>query len=453
MLHQFDSEPNHQHGFFFFCSSRKWVWYAPYFQTNNLVKVRLWIFYLYFYLFYLRESRQRMEFLTFLQWDEHSVFSECRCSSEDGWLFEKFDICRRQFPQRGVWMGGTNTTAAQWGWVCPAGAPTDWWRWGGNTDAKNSELRRRIGSGRRAGLSAGLSRSTGTQKKERIFVSRLWLRMDDFALLVSPTVLLSPPLCVSFCHSHSHSPIFFSYPEQTQHGRRRRRRDRRKRRKKRKTGRNRSLEDVAGSYFTQMFEFSRRCVDLEALLSILAPPPRPPLLANHGATPLYLGHCDVLPLSPMADALCRNLRKKIGWGGGEERGEELHRSRERLSLVPPKKEKLKLPLLWFPPNREYLLLSRFPSPPISRLYLPLRVNCEERPPASAGAPLCLFSPNLIHAVTEPFTSPFSTLRLWQRFWKKTRWLRLCGPRDRGCDRIFKVFYVYIFLHMYQYQFQ
>lgn len=194
---------------FFFCSSRKWVWYAPSFQTNNLVKVRLWIFYLYFYLFYLRESRQRMEFLTFLQWDEHSVFSECRRSSEDGWLFEKFDICRRHFPQRGVWMGGTNTTAAQWGWVCPAGAPTDWWRWGGNTDAKNSELRRRIGSGRRAGLSAGLSRSTGTQKKERIFVSRLWLRMDDFALLVSPTVLLSPFVCLFLSLALSFSHFFF----------------------------------------------------------------------------------------------------------------------------------------------------------------------------------------------------------------------------------------------------
>lgn len=171
--------------------------------------VRLWIFYLYFYLFYLRESRQRMEFLTFLQWDEHSVFSECRRSSEDGWLFEKFDICRRQFPQRGVWMGGTNTTAAQWGWVCPAGAPMDWWRWGGNTDAKNSELRRRIGSGRRAGLSAGLSRSTGTQKKERIFVSRLWLRMDDFALLVSPTVLLSPFVCLFLSLALSFSHFFF----------------------------------------------------------------------------------------------------------------------------------------------------------------------------------------------------------------------------------------------------
>lgn len=49
------------------------------------------------------------------------------------------------------------------------------------------------------------------------------------------------------------------------------------------------------------------------------PPLLSPLLANHHTTLLYLGHCNVLPLSPMADALCRNLRK-IGWE--EERSEE-----------------------------------------------------------------------------------------------------------------------------------
>lgn len=54
-----------------------------------------------------------------------------------------------------------------------------------------------------------------------------------------------------------------------------------------------------------------------------SPIPIPPvlssLLANHHTTLLYLGHCNVLLLSPMADALCRNLRK-IGWE--EERSEE-----------------------------------------------------------------------------------------------------------------------------------
>lgn len=50
----------------------------------------------------------------------------------------------------------------------------------------------------------------------------------------------------------------------------------------------------------------------------LHPPPLL-LLANHHATLLYLGHSNVLLLSPLADALCCNLRK-IGWE--EEKSEE-----------------------------------------------------------------------------------------------------------------------------------
>lgn len=91
--------------------------------------------------------------------------------------------------------------------------------------------------------------------------------------------------------------------------------------KKKTHERNWSLENVASFFFTQMFEYFSRCVELEVLLSIPAPPPRSPLLANHGTTPLYLGHCNMLPLSPMADALCRNLRrreKRGWWVGGEE---------------------------------------------------------------------------------------------------------------------------------------
>lgn len=44
----------------------------------------------------------------------------------------------------------------------------------------------------------------------------------------------------------------------------------------------------------------------------LHPPPLLLLLANHRTTLLYLGHSNVLLLSPLADALCCNLRK-IGW--------------------------------------------------------------------------------------------------------------------------------------------
>lgn len=166
--------------------------------------------------------------------------------------------------------------------------------------------------------------------------------MDDFALLVSPTVLLSPFVCLFLSLALSFSHIFFSYP--AQNPTRETQEEERQEEKKRKTGRNRSLKDVAGSYFTQMFEFSRRCVDLEALLSILAPPPSLSLLANHGATPLYLGHCDVLPLSPMADALGRNLRKKNR--PGRRRGAWRRAPQKQATTFPrspPKKKKIEAP--------------------------------------------------------------------------------------------------------------
>lgn len=44
----------------------------------------------------------------------------------------------------------------------------------------------------------------------------------------------------------------------------------------------------------------------------LHPQPMFLLLANHHTTQLYLGHSNVLLLSPLADALCCNLQK-IGW--------------------------------------------------------------------------------------------------------------------------------------------
>lgn len=68
------------------------------------------------------------------------------------------------------------------------------------------------------------------------------------------------------------------------------------------------------------------------------PPPQRLLLANHHTTLLYLGHSNVLLLSPLADALCCNLRK-IGWE--EERSEESGRREgvvtEARSFLPPKK--------------------------------------------------------------------------------------------------------------------
>lgn len=55
----------------------------------------------------------------------------------------------------------------------------------------------------------------------------------------------------------------------------------------------------------------------------LHPPPLLFLLANHHTTLLYLGHSNVLLLSPLADVLCSNLRKKKKknrLGGGEDWG-------------------------------------------------------------------------------------------------------------------------------------
>lgn len=53
-----------------------------------------------------------------------------------------------------------------------------------------------------------------------------------------------------------------------------------------------------------------------------SPHPFSLLLANHHTTLLYLGHSNVLLLSPLADTLCCNLQK-IGWK--EEKSEEIER--------------------------------------------------------------------------------------------------------------------------------
>lgn len=49
------------------------------------------------------------------------------------------------------------------------------------------------------------------------------------------------------------------------------------------------------------------------------PPPLLLLLANHRTILLYLGHGNVLLLSPLADTMCCNLQK-IGWEKSEETG-------------------------------------------------------------------------------------------------------------------------------------
>lgn len=59
-----------------------------------------------------------------------------------------------------------------------------------------------------------------------------------------------------------------------------------------------------------MFEFQRCCCWCAAHYT----PTQLLLLANHHSTLLYLGHGNVLLLSPLADTLCCNLPKKIGWG-------------------------------------------------------------------------------------------------------------------------------------------
>lgn len=50
------------------------------------------------YVLHWREVQHWVEVLTFWQKNKHFVFSESRRSSEEGRFFEKFDICRRQFP-------------------------------------------------------------------------------------------------------------------------------------------------------------------------------------------------------------------------------------------------------------------------------------------------------------------------------------------------------------------
>lgn len=116
-------------------------------------------------------------------------------------------------------------------------------------------------------------------------------------------------------------------------------------------------------------------------------PPHPtrllPLLANHHTTLLYLGHSNVLLLSPLADALCSNLRK-IGWE--EEKSEESGRREgvvtgARSSL--PSKKKSNLLFCDFPPV-QYLSL------PSSSRRLSLHPDLSPRevfvrPTAAAGA--------------------------------------------------------------------
>lgn len=242
-------------------------------------------------------------------------------------------------------------------------------------------------------------------------------------------------VCRSFCSSHSHSPIFFfffSLPARIQHRGRRRRKDGRKCRRKKGIGKKRNRSEgethewqegrrrdnlrrrpISVSY--KCLNFKGGCADV-GISTRCTPIPIPPLLssllANHHTTLLYLGHCNVLLPSPMADALCRNLRK-IGWeeersGGEREKRRASDRSGGELSPL----RKLKLLFCDFPPNRAYLLLSLFSSPPHS-VFICLSVNCEDVPQLLLELPyavfffLFLFFPphNLICAVPKPFTKP------------------------------------------------
>lgn len=65
------------------------------------------------------------------------------------------------------------------------------------------------------------------------------------------------------------------------------------------------------------------------------PPPQRLLLANHHTTLLYLGHSNVLLLSPLADALCCNLWK-IDWEKSEESGRREGVVTGARSFLPPR---------------------------------------------------------------------------------------------------------------------
>lgn len=108
-------------------------------------------------------------------------------------------------------------------------------------------------------------------------------------------------------------------------------------------------------------------------------PPHPtrllPLLANHHTTLLYLGHSNVLLLSPLADALCSNLRK-IGWE--EEKSEESGR-REGVvtgarSSLPSKKNPTSSFVIFLPYSICLCRLLLVASPSIL-IYLPVKCLC------------------------------------------------------------------------------
>lgn len=153
------------------------------------------------------------------------------------------------------------------------------------------------------------------------------------------------------------------------------------------------------------------------------PIPIPPLLssllANHHTTLPYLGHCNVLLPSPMADALCRNLRK-IGWE--EERSEESGR-REGLATEAEGGElsplqKLKLLFCDFLPIERIccsLFSCHLPTPSLFASLWTVRMSHS----FCRSFPLLFFSffHNLICAVPKPFTKPLPKPQLWQRIWK------------------------------------
>lgn len=216
MWHHFDSEPNHQHGFFFFLSENG-------FDTLNIISrpTTLWRsgceYFIFIFIYFTWESRGT-------GWNS---WPSCRgtntlCSQNVVVPQKMVDSLKSltfadvSSPTGRCESGGVAQIPVQRSgdeFVPLAVQRTDERRCCRlNTDAENSELRWRTGSGKRAGLSAGLSRSTGTQKKRKNLCASALIK-NGWLCFACLSHCPSLPLCVSLSVTRTLIlPHFFFLP-------------------------------------------------------------------------------------------------------------------------------------------------------------------------------------------------------------------------------------------------
>lgn len=182
------------------------------------------------------------------------------------------------------------------------------------------------------------------------------------------------------------------------------------------------------------------------------PPPLLLLLANHHTTLLYLGHSNVLLLSPLADALCCNLRK-IGWE--EEKSEESGRregvvTEARSSL--PSKNWTSSFVISFPNTVSIFLSSRHLSLHPYSPYSLRPAAAASSPPPSAPRFYSWVDSHCAQIINEIFSKLLHLKWIWKSLvfkgnvWaidflsaQKPRWYLMDGPwgermRKRECER-------------------